>query len=104
MNYLSIQSKAQLLGSHDSLHGGGFVGGMLESAINLFNPTSDAYINKLLPVLLSLDLSSHKGAMLGQSGEVILATPEFTKEVVAEWINAADALAAKALASSVAGK
>jgi len=91
-------------GIRDSLHGGGIIGGMLESAINLFNPTSDAYINKLLPALLSPDLSSHKGAMLGQSGDVILATPEFTKEVVAEWINAADALAAKALASSVAGK
>jgi NAD(P)-dependent dehydrogenase (short-subunit alcohol dehydrogenase family) len=86
-------------GIRDSVHGGGMLGGVLESVINVFNPTADAYVSKLLPVLLSPDLSAHKGIMLGQGAEPILATPEFTPSTVSEWIGAADALAAKALAS-----
>jgi len=87
-------------GIRDSVHGGsgGIMGNLLESMIALFNPTSDDYCKKLLPVLLSSDLSLHKGAMFGQNADPIKPSPEFAStKLVTEWITAADTLATKAL-------
>jgi NAD(P)-dependent dehydrogenase (short-subunit alcohol dehydrogenase family) len=88
-------------GIRDSVHGGsgGIMGTILESMIALFNPTAEDYVKKLLPVLLSSDLSLHKGAMFGQNADPIKPSPEFAStKLVTEWITAADMLATKALA------
>ena len=80
-------------GIRDSVHGGGALGSVLESCIGCFNPTADAYANTILPLLLA----DTKGLCIGQSGDAIKRAPEFdSPAVVAAWISAADALAAKA--------
>ena len=88
-------------GIRDSLHGGGFLGGLLESVVDLFNPSATAYAAAVLPLYTAPELSQHKGALFSQAGKPILPSPEFASSpaLVAKWVAAADALAKQALAS-----
>ncbi len=88
-------------GIRDSVRGGGLLGAALEAAINLFNPSAAQYAATILPLLTSPDLSLHRGAMFGQKGQAILPSRELVEdpEAVGRWIEAADALAKKALSS-----
>ena len=74
---------------------------LMEGAVDLFNPSADDYANTMLPVMTAPDseLPHFKGAMFGQKGTAILPSPELSPEVVQRWIQAAERLAAKALAS-----
>jgi hypothetical protein len=84
-------------GIRDSLHGGGSLGSILEKLIGFFNPSAEQYASSLLPLLQA----DTKGLLFGQSGDVIKRAPEFEHAAtVAAWIQAADALAAKAAAAA----
>ena len=88
-------------GIRDSLHGGGFLGGLLETVVDLFNPSAAKYAATVLPLYTATELSQNKGAMFSQAGRPILPSPEFASSpaLVAKWVAAADALSKQALAS-----
>lgn len=91
-------------GIRDAVHGGGFLGGCIESCIGFFTPSPDAYAQKILPIFTALELETSKGLCFRQSGEPIKPAPEFADAaVVASWISAADALVAKVDAAAPAG-
>ena len=84
-------------GIRDSMHGGGLLGGLLERAIGLFNPSPDAYAAGLLHLLAAPELAARPGLMFGQAGDVIEPSPEFADAaVVAAWMRAAGELVARA--------
>ena len=62
------------------------------------------YVQKVLYTLTTPDLEANKGVMIHQDGTPIKQSPQMTPEVVAQWIAAADGLAASALATSGASK
>ena len=84
----------------NSMHGGGFIGKMMESVVDLFNPSAQDYANLMLPLMMAPELPKFKGAMFGQKGGAILPSPELTPVEVAKWMAAAEKLAAKALLAS----
>ena len=90
-------------GIRNSMHGGGLrglLGSLMEAAVEVLNPSADEYAKIMLPVMLAPELPHFRGAMFGQKGAAILPSPELSPEVVRRWLQAAEKLAAKALASS----
>lgn len=49
-----------------------------EWMIDLFNPTPETYADRIVPLLVSPDLESHRGAMFDQKADAILPTPKLT--------------------------
>jgi NAD(P)-dependent dehydrogenase (short-subunit alcohol dehydrogenase family) len=76
-------------------------GGCMEGCIGCCNPSPSAYAQNVLYAFSSPDIDQHKGLMIGQSGDPILASPELTPDQVARWIAAADELATKAIGGSM---
>jgi NAD(P)-dependent dehydrogenase (short-subunit alcohol dehydrogenase family) len=92
-------------GIRDALHGGGFVGGLIESVTGLFNPSADAYAANVLHLFSAPELAARPGLCFGQSGDAIKSSPEFADPAfVAEWLKAASALVARADARAGASK
>jgi hypothetical protein len=58
--------------------------------------TLEWYVPKVLYTLTTPELEKHRGQMFHQDGSPIKPSSTLTPEVVAKWIEAADALAAKA--------
>jgi len=83
-------------GIRDALHGGGLLGGALERAIGLFNPTPDSYAAGVLHLLSAPEVAARPGLFFGQSGDAIEPSPEFADPaVVKAWMDAAAALVAR---------
>ena len=88
------------------LHGGtGCMAAFFEGCIGCFNPTAEVYAQAVLPLLTAPELAAQKGLLFGQKGTTIQRSPELEGAAdVQRWIDAADALAAKAIAASGAEK
>jgi NAD(P)-dependent dehydrogenase (short-subunit alcohol dehydrogenase family) len=79
------------------LHGGGCLGGCIESIINCFNPSAEEYASRILPLFMAPQLTTSKGLLFHQDGcSVIKPDAGFQNPAtVAEWITAADRLVTK---------
>jgi NAD(P)-dependent dehydrogenase (short-subunit alcohol dehydrogenase family) len=73
-------------GIRNSLHGGGFVGGFLESCIGLFNISPAVYAAGIVPLFTATGFAS--GTMFGQQGTPILPSPELANDpaLVQRWM------------------
>jgi hypothetical protein len=72
------------------------LGGAIERAIGLFNPSPDAYAAGVLHLLTAPEVAARPGLMFGQAGDVIEPSPEFADAaVVSAWMRAAEALVAR---------
>lgn len=93
-------------GIRDVMHGGtGCLARCFESCIGCFNPSPDSYAAALLPLLTAPELIATKGLLFGQHGAAIKGSPELASaDDVKKWIDAADALAAKAAGATGADK
>ena len=76
----------------DKVHGGGFLGSLIEGAMALFTQSAAQYAQRMLPVMLGPGLDAHSGALIGPS-----ATPILPADVFAE-AGKADAVLADARA------
>jgi NAD(P)-dependent dehydrogenase (short-subunit alcohol dehydrogenase family) len=70
---------------------------VVEWLIGLFNPTPEAYAERMAPLLVSPDLEAHTGAMFDKKAQAILPSPQLTDERVAALIAASESLVERAV-------
>lgn len=92
-------------GIRANLYGGsttGLVASVMEGLVGWFAPTPAKYAENIVPLLVAPELEGRRGAMFGQAGGAILASPDFKQdpEYAGKWIKELDELVGKAKASS----
>ena len=61
----------------DKVHGGGFLGSIIEGAMSLFTQSAEQYAARMWPVMLAPGLDAVSGALIGPSATPILCAPIF---------------------------
>lgn len=69
---------------------------VIERIIGLMSPSAENYAERLAPLLVSPDLEGRGGAMFNRKGAAILPSPKLTQTYVTEFIEASEALMARA--------
>jgi hypothetical protein len=87
-------------GIRNPVHGGGFLGRIIEGITGLLSISADQYAEHVVPLFVAPELAAHRGALFSQRGVPILPSPAFTDAAyVAKWVAELDALAARAQAA-----
>ena len=73
-----------------------------EALIGWLSPSADAYAQHIAPLLASLDIEKHSGAMFNRKGRAILPSPGLTDTHIRQFMAASEALASRACAPGVA--
>ena len=89
-------------GLRDQVHGGGWLGAIIEGALSLFMQSADAYAGKMLLAMLSPDIAAHSGVLLGSGATPILPARVFSAD--AGKASAVFSDASKLLDEALAGK
>jgi NAD(P)-dependent dehydrogenase (short-subunit alcohol dehydrogenase family) len=74
---------------------------IIEGVIGLMMMSAARYGEKLTPALFAPELSGRSGAMFNQKGIAILPTPALTKDRVASFLGASEALVKRALEANI---
>lgn len=69
---------------------------VIERIIGLVSPSAENYAERLTPLLVSPDLEGRGGAMFNRKGTAILPSRKLTQTYVTEFIEASEALVARA--------
>lgn len=88
----------------EPMHGGSWLGNMMEGFLGLFNSTPEQYAMNVLPLLIAPELTAHSGAMFGQDGVAVLPSKEFADAaVVGTYMRGVDDLIARAEGAAARG-
>jgi 2,4-dienoyl-CoA reductase-like NADH-dependent reductase (Old Yellow Enzyme family) len=66
-----------------------------EALIGLLTPTADEYAEQITPLLFSLDIEGHSGALFNRKGQAILPSPGLTSDHIEKFMAASEALVAR---------
>lgn len=78
-----------------NLLGSGWLFGLIEGLIGMFNPTPEQYAARMVPLLVTPDINRKSGAMFDKKGRAILPSAGLTEAHVARFLAASEALVAR---------
>ncbi len=70
--------------------------GLIEGLIGMLNPTPEQYAARIVPLLVTPDISGRSGVMFDRKGQAILPSPALTNDHIAMFLGASEALVARA--------
>ena len=84
-------------GIRDNFFGrGSLVSRIVESLIGVFSQSAEAYVRRIVPLLLTPELERRSGALFNRKGQAILPSPGLTSEHIEAFLTEAETLAARA--------